>query len=168
MLNCIDNSGAAVVECIQVMRKKRKAARIGTCGGQVEAGMLGLNNILGDRIIVVVQKQRSFGETSPGSSGLSIANKVRRGDMRHAVVVRARKEMQRADGSVIKFDDNACVLINKSGDPIGTRLTSEPNLSGSGNSLLTSLRCRGLRTTAKAMVQNPITRTNACIIKIDL
>ena len=78
----------------------------------------------GDRIIVVVQKQRSFGET-PGSSGLGITNKVRRGDIRHAVVVRARKEVQRKDGSLIRFDDNACVLINKTGDPIGTRLTSE-------------------------------------------
>lgn len=84
-----------------------------------------LTAVLGDRIIVVVQKQRSFGETGPGSNSLSIANKVRRGDMRHAVVVRAKKEIQRPDGSVIKFDDNACVLINKSGDPIGTRLTSE-------------------------------------------
>lgn len=76
----------------------------------------------GDRIIVVVQKQRSFGEGSAG--GLSISNKVRRGDIRHAVVVRARKEEQRKDGSLIRFDDNACVLINKNGDPIGSRLTS--------------------------------------------
>ncbi|ETN39090.1 ribosomal protein L14 [Cyphellophora europaea CBS 101466] len=104
MLNCIDNSGAAIVECVAVMRKKRQAARIG------------------DRIIVVVQKQRSFGEGSSG--GLSISNKVRRGDIRHAVVVRARKEEQRNDGSLIRFDDNACVLINKNGDPIGSRLTS--------------------------------------------
>lgn len=71
-----------------------------------------------------MQKQRSFGSDSPGSTGLGIANKVRRGDIRHAVVVRAKKEMQRKDGSVIRFDDNACVLINKSGDPIGTRITS--------------------------------------------
>lgn len=40
------------------------------------------------------------------------------------MVVRAHKEQQRKDGSYIRFDDNACVLINKSGDPIGTRLTS--------------------------------------------
>ncbi|KAJ9652849.1 54S ribosomal protein L38, mitochondrial [Neophaeococcomyces mojaviensis] len=107
MLNCIDNSGAAIVECVQVMKKRgiRPAANIG------------------DRIIVVVQKQRSFGQEGPGGSGLSIANKVRRGDIRHAVVVRAHKEQQRKDGSYIRFDDNACVLINKSGDPIGTRLT---------------------------------------------
>ena len=55
---------------------------------------------------------------------MSIANKVRRGDIRHAVVVRARKEERRKDGSLIRFDDNACVLINKNGDPIGTRLSS--------------------------------------------
>lgn len=71
-----------------------------------------------------MQKQRNFGpESAAASSG--IVNKVRRGDVRHAVVVRARKEIQRPDGSVVKFDDNACVLINKSGDPIGTRLNGE-------------------------------------------
>ena len=41
------------------------------------------------------------------------------------MVVRAAKEVQRKDGSLIRFDDNACVLINKTGDPIGTRLTSK-------------------------------------------
>lgn len=55
---------------------------------------------------------------------MGISNKVRRGDIRHAVVVRARKEEQRKDGSLIKFGDNACVLIQKNGDPIGTRLSS--------------------------------------------
>mgnify|MGYP002620906038 FL=1 len=53
-----------------------------------------------------------------GTSGA----KVKRGDIRHAVVVRTRQPVQRRDGSVIRFDDNACVLINKSGDPIGTRI----------------------------------------------
>jgi ribosomal protein L14 len=52
----------------------------------------------------------------------SAANKVKRGDIRHAIVVRTRKQVQRPDGSVVKFDDNACVLINKAGDPIGTRV----------------------------------------------
>lgn len=78
---------------------------------------------LGDRIVVVVQKQRNFGPESSTSTG--IANKVRRGDIRHAVVVRAAKEMQRPDGSVVKFDDNACVLVNKTGDPIGTRMNGQ-------------------------------------------
>jgi len=73
---------------------------------------------------VVVQKQRSFGPDNPGGTSLGISNKVRRGDIRHAVVVRARKEEQRKDGTLIKFGDNACVLIQKNGDPIGTRLSS--------------------------------------------
>lgn len=55
---------------------------------------------------------------------MGISNKVRRGDIRHAVVVRARKEEQRKDGTLVKFGDNACVLIQKNGDPIGTRLSS--------------------------------------------
>jgi ribosomal protein L14 len=77
----------------------------------------------GDRVIVVVQKQRNFSESGPGASvGTSAANKVKRGDIRHAVVVRTTKKLQRPDGSVVKFDDNACVLINKAGEPIGTRL----------------------------------------------
>lgn len=74
-----------------------------------------------------MQKQRNFGpETGPGSSvSTSAANKVRRGDIRHAVVVRTVKKYQRPDGSVVKFDDNACVLINKAGEPIGTRLNGK-------------------------------------------
>ncbi|KAK3066061.1 54S ribosomal protein L38, mitochondrial [Teratosphaeriaceae sp. CCFEE 6253] len=106
MCNVIDNSGAAVAECVKVL-KMHRAAKIG------------------DRIIVVVQKQRSFGPESGsgGSVSVSAANKVRRGDIRHAVVVRTAKKYQRPDGSVVKFDDNACVLINKGGEPIGSRLS---------------------------------------------
>merc|ERR1711977_107106 len=97
MMNCIDNSGAAVVECVKVMRMKRHAK-------------------IGDRVIVVVQKQRNFSESGPGASvSTSAANKVRRGDIRHAVVVRTAKKLQRPDGSVVKFDDNACVLIKGRG-----------------------------------------------------
>lgn len=85
-----------------------------------------LMELLGDRVIVVVQKQRNFSESGPGASvSTSAANKVRRGDIRHAVVVRTAKKLQRPDGSVVKFDDNACVLINKAGEPIGTRLNGE-------------------------------------------
>ncbi|KAI9830070.1 MAG: hypothetical protein M1826_005063 [Phylliscum demangeonii] len=106
MLNCIDNSGAAIVECVQVLRMKRAAK-------------------IGDRVVVVVQKQRALGQDQAAGGGpgsAAMANKVRRGDIRHAVIVRTAKKYQRPDGSVIKFDDNACVLINKSGDLIGTRL----------------------------------------------
>jgi ribosomal protein L14 len=98
-----------------------------------------LSLILGDRIIVVVQKQRNFGpESGPGASvSTSAANKVRRGDIRHAVVVRTAKKLQRPDGSVVKFDDNACVLINKAGEPIGTRLNGEAACFGATGVWLT-------------------------------
>ena len=75
---------------------------------------------LQDRIVAIVQKQR--GASDAGMSTASATNKVKRGDIRHAIVVRTRKQIQRKDGSVVKFDDNACVLINKSGDPVGTRV----------------------------------------------
>ncbi|KAF8245596.1 ribosomal protein L14 [Wilcoxina mikolae CBS 423.85] len=101
MLNCIDNSGAALVECVQVLKMKRAAK-------------------VGDRIVVVVQKQRNLGAELTGSA--AAAQKVRRGDISHAVVVRTKKKYGRPDGSFVRFDDNACVLINKAGDPMGTRL----------------------------------------------
>lgn len=78
---------------------------------------------LGDRIVVVVQKQRAAG--SEGASATALTNKVRRGDIRHAVIVRVKKELQRADGTVVRFGDNACVLVNKAGDPIGTRMNGQ-------------------------------------------
>src|SRR5438105_713850 len=101
MVNCIDNSGAAIVECVKVLGKKGGAS-------------------IGDRMVVVVQKQRSLGAADIAGPA-SATQKVRRGDIRHAVVVRTKKKYQRPDGSVVRFDDNACVLINKQGEPIGTR-----------------------------------------------
>ncbi len=98
MLNCIDNSGAAIVECVQIIGQKRLAA-------------------IGDRVVVVVQKQRAGSGEGAGSM-----TKVKRGDIRQAVVVRTRYPVQRKDGSVVRFDDNACVLINKAGDPVGSRV----------------------------------------------
>lgn len=100
MLNCIDNSGAALVECAMVVGQKRHAS-------------------IGDRIVVVVQEQ-----TKAHAAGMSTAGgpKVKRGDIRHAVVVRTKYRVGRRDGSAIRFDDNACVLINKAGDPVGTRV----------------------------------------------
>ncbi|RYP18175.1 hypothetical protein DL770_000044 [Monosporascus sp. CRB-9-2] len=102
MLNCIDNSGAAIVECALVVGQKRHAT-------------------IGDRIVAIVQKQRGASDAGMGAAS-SAANKVKRGDIRHAIVVRTRKKVQRPDGSVVRFDDNACVLINKAGDPVGTRV----------------------------------------------
>lgn len=57
---------------------------------------------------------------------MSAAAKVRRGDIRHAIVVRTAKKVQRKDGMVVKFDDNACALIGKNGEPIGTRVNGKP------------------------------------------
>ncbi|KAK9320754.1 ribosomal protein L14b/L23e [Lipomyces orientalis] len=101
MLNVIDNSGAALVECVNVLGKGNKTA------GRV-----------GDRIVVVVQSIRSAKLLAQTSA----QNRVQRGDIRHAVIVRTKKEFQRRDGTVVRFDDNACVLINKQGEPIGTRV----------------------------------------------
>jgi large subunit ribosomal protein L14 len=47
---------------------------------------------------------------------------VKKGDVRRAVVVRTKKEVRRADGSYIRFDDNAAVIINEAGEPMGTRI----------------------------------------------
>ncbi|KAK6341308.1 hypothetical protein TWF696_008387 [Orbilia brochopaga] len=107
MLNCIDNSGAAIVECVKVLGQKRHGR-------------------IGDRIVVVVQRQRNLGSADAGHSASQQAQKVRKGDIRHAVIVRTKKTLQRKDGSVVRFDDNACVLINKAGEPIGTRMNGEP------------------------------------------
>jgi ribosomal protein L14 len=76
----------------------------------------------GDRIIVVVQKHRLLGEGGPGATSAASANKVRRGDIRHAIIVRTKKKYQRKDGMVVRFDDNACALIGKNGEPLGTRI----------------------------------------------
>ncbi|KAK9460798.1 mitochondrial 54S ribosomal protein uL14m [Lipomyces oligophaga] len=101
LLNVIDNSGAARVECVTILRKNnRNFARVG------------------DRIVVVVQELRGARLLSQTSA----ANRVQRGDIRHAVVVRTKKEWQRPDGTVVRFDDNACVLINKQGEPVGSRI----------------------------------------------
>ena len=48
--------------------------------------------------------------------------KVKKGDVHRAVIVRTKKDVRRADGSVIRFDSNAAVLINKNAEPIGTRI----------------------------------------------
>jgi large subunit ribosomal protein L14 len=48
--------------------------------------------------------------------------RVRKGDVRKAVVVRTAKQVQRADGSAIRFDRNAAVILNNAGEPVGTRI----------------------------------------------
>ena len=64
---------------------------------------------MGDIVVVAVK------EAIPQAS-------VKKGDVSRAVIVRTTKEVRRDDGSYIKFDRNACVLINKDGEPIGMRI----------------------------------------------
>ncbi|NDY41318.1 50S ribosomal protein L14 [Dissulfurirhabdus thermomarina] len=92
MLNVADNSGAKRVLCIRVL---------GGTGRRYAR--------IGDVIVVSVK------EALPNS-------KVKKGDVAKAVIVRTRKEIQRGDGSSIRFDENAAVLINQYGEPVGTRI----------------------------------------------
>lgn len=101
LLNVIDNSGAQVVECIKVLRHGPRT-----------------HGKIGDIITVVVKQAK------PQQKDLTSSSKVKRRDICRAVIVRTKAPFKRADGSVIRFDDNACVLINKAGDPIGTRVSS--------------------------------------------
>lgn len=104
LLNVIDNSGAQVVECIKVLRHgPRNFAKVG------------------DEITVVVKQAKPLSSVVTGQSA---NNRVKRRDICRAVVVRTKAPFRRPDGSTIRFDDNACVLVNKNGDPLGTRVSS--------------------------------------------
>ena len=91
-LQVADNSGAKSVACIKVLGGSKR--RYAT---------------VGDVITVTVK------DAIPHS-------KVKKGDVMQAVIVRTRKEVRRADGSYIKFDSNAAVLLTKQGEPVGTRI----------------------------------------------
>jgi large subunit ribosomal protein L14 len=92
ILNVADNSGAKRVQCIKVLGGSKRKY----------AG-------LGDIIVVSVK------EALPES-------KVKKGELRRAVIVRTAKEVGRPDGSYIRFDDNSAVLISPTFEPIGTRI----------------------------------------------
>ena len=103
LLSCIDNSGARLVQCIKVLRNGKFAS-------------------LGDEIVVAVKKAKNFGENKQASEGMS-AGKVKKGDVRRALIVRTTKETQRLDGRSVKFGDNACVLIGKDYTPLANRIS---------------------------------------------
>lgn len=127
MLNCIDNSGATLVECAAKLRLKHRHAKIGiSLPPSLPPCLPNITepSTQGDRIVVVVQRTRAPGETGPGNTGIAL-NKVKRGEVKHAVILRCAKKVQRKDGMVVKFDDNACALIGKNGEPLGTRITGE-------------------------------------------
>ncbi|MEM0906987.1 MAG: 50S ribosomal protein L14 [Pseudomonadota bacterium] len=87
-----DNSGARRVMCIKVLGGSKRKYAS-----------------IGDIIVVSVK------EASP-------RGRVKKGDVAKAVVVRTAKDIKRADGSVIRFDGNAAVLVNNNKEPIGTRI----------------------------------------------
>ena len=91
-LEVADNSGAKKIACIKVLGGSKRRYAA-----------------LGDIIVVSVK------EAMPHS-------KVKKGDVMRAVVVRTRKEVRRPDGTYIKFDSNAAVLLNKQNEPVGTRI----------------------------------------------
>lgn len=92
VLGVADNSGAKKVRCIKVLGGTKRKY----------AGV-------GDVIVVSVQ------EAIPSA-------KVKKGEVKHAVVVRTKKETARSDGSYIRFDENSAVLISNDKEPIGTRI----------------------------------------------
>jgi len=92
ILEVADNSGAKRVQCIKVLGGSQKRYAR-----------------LGDIIVVSVK------EALPNSN-------IKKGTVTKAVVVRTKKEQRRIDGSYIRFDQNAAVLINAEGEPVGTRI----------------------------------------------
>ena len=91
-LDVADNSGARRVQCIKVLGGSKR----------MSAG-------IGDTIVVSVKEAIPRG-------------RVKKGDVMRGVIVRTAKEIRRNDGSVIRFDRNAAVLVNNSGEPVGTRI----------------------------------------------
>ena len=92
ILTAADNSGAKKLMCIKVLGGSKRKYAS-----------------VGDIIVVSVK------EALPNS-------KVKKGDVKRAVIVRTRKELRRQDGSYIKFDVNSAVLVNEANEPVGTRI----------------------------------------------
>ncbi len=91
-LRVADNSGARRVQCIKVL---------GGAGRRYAS--------VGDTIVVSIKEAIPTG-------------RVKKGEVRRAVVVRIRKDIKRPDGTAIRFDTNAAVLVNNNNEPIGTRI----------------------------------------------
>jgi large subunit ribosomal protein L14 len=91
-LDVADNSGARLVQCIKVVGGSKRKYAS-----------------IGDVIVVSIK------DATPNG-------KVKKGDVAKAVIVRTSKELRRADGSYIRFDSNAAVIIDEKGEPVGTRI----------------------------------------------
>jgi large subunit ribosomal protein L14 len=78
---------------------------------------------LGDEIVCSVKKARSVSADSLGKgSAAQAVQKLKKGDVCRALVVRTKKECRRLDGTYVRFDDNAVIMLNKQGQPIGNRI----------------------------------------------
>ena len=91
-LKVADNTGAKEILCFKVLGGSRRKYAT-----------------IGDQVVITVKK------ALPGGM-------VKKGEVHRAVVVRTKKEINRKDGSLIRFDENAAVLLNSAGEPRGTRI----------------------------------------------
>ena len=91
-LDVADNSGARLLQCIKVLGGSKRRYAS-----------------VGDVIIASVK------ESAPNS-------RIKKGEVTRAVIVRTSKELRRKDGSYIRFDTNSAVIVNKDGEPVGTRI----------------------------------------------
>ena len=91
-LNVADNSGAKRVQCIKVLGGSKRKTAS-----------------VGDIIVVAVK------DALPNTA-------IKKGNVQRAVIVRTRKEYRRRDGTYIRFDDNACVIIDANKNPLGKRI----------------------------------------------
>tara|TARA_B100000282_G_scaffold244393_1_gene187553 strand:- start:9 stop:377 length:369 start_codon:yes stop_codon:yes gene_type:complete len=91
-LKVADNTGAKEVLCFKVLGGSRRKYAT-----------------IGDQVVITVKK------ALPGGM-------VKKGEVHRAVIVRTRKELNRKDGSLIRFDENAAVILNSAGEPRGTRI----------------------------------------------
>lgn len=136
----IDNSGALLIECVNVLKQK------------VNNGWGGV----GDEIVCIVKRARPIS----GQATSSTAIKVRRGDVRRAVIVRTKKEVRRPDGRVIRFDDNAAVLLNNKREMLGTRIggvvSADLRMKGWGKIVSLAPKVRGARRRIWDVVLMPI------------
>ena len=91
-LKVADNTGAKEVLCFKVLGGSKRKYAT-----------------IGDQVVITIKK------ALPGGM-------VKKGEVHRAVIVRTRKELNRRDGSLIRFDENAAVLLNSAGEPRGTRI----------------------------------------------
>ena len=134
-LDVADNSGARRVQCIKVLGGSKRKTAS-----------------VGDIIVVSVK------EAIPRA-------KVKKGEVHRAVIVRTAYPVRRGDGSAIRFDNNAAVLINKQGEPIGTVAALDLGIKAATPR---HLAARGLRVHATALVEGDDHRRGRRLPRLDL